>query len=426
MFVIDGAHRLSALCAWISDDYGDRAISESFYSGQISSEQRKIAERTRALANRAIGSFSSLEAMVGQQSVGLAGQRAGAMFTRPIVLQTVIGTAKAAEDSFFAINSQGTPLDEIEEFLIRNRHKAVAIAARAVVRAGLGHPYWSSFSAKNQSDIVSLAAELHRIIFEPEVSSPLKTLDLPLGGSSSPVDALAVLVDYLTVANTKADGTLPNEEDETGENTVDMLRGGLKIAYRITGNTGQSLGLHPAVYFANDRGKSNRFLFLGMTALITEKIRNNDDGWFKKFTLSRKSVEKFLIDNKSLIGIVLQNLSKKQRIPKMRDLFDYLVREANKGIVLDVTVAISHIGLSGRIFDVTATKRAVAFDDDTKSQIFYREAIQRAHACPICGGLLDHTKSVSYDHKTPVREGGLGSAENGQMVHPYCNTAMKN
>jgi hypothetical protein len=42
--------------------------------------------------------------------------------------------------------------------------------------------------------------------------------------------------------------------------------------------------------------------------------------------------------------------------------------------------------------------------------------------CPICGGLLDVEKSVSYDHIRPIREGGLGVAENGQMVHPYCNS----
>jgi hypothetical protein len=36
IFVIDGAHRLSALCAWISDDYGAGAISSAFYGGDIS------------------------------------------------------------------------------------------------------------------------------------------------------------------------------------------------------------------------------------------------------------------------------------------------------------------------------------------------------------------------------------------------------
>src|SRR5215472_11329586 len=33
IFVIDGGHRLSALRAWMNDDYGDRAVSLQFYGG---------------------------------------------------------------------------------------------------------------------------------------------------------------------------------------------------------------------------------------------------------------------------------------------------------------------------------------------------------------------------------------------------------
>jgi hypothetical protein len=109
----------------------------------------------------------------------------------------------------------------------------------------------------------------------------------------------------------------------------------------------------------------------------------------------------------------------------MRDLIDFLVTEAGVGRDLRPEAAIAFLQLSGKIYDVTAATRGVAFSDDTKSQIFYREAIQRAQLCPICRGRLDTTKSVSYDHITPVRDGGLGTARNGQMVHPYCNTAMR-
>jgi hypothetical protein len=196
IFVIDGAHRLSALCAWISDDYGDRAESKSFYNDDIPKLQERIAKRIRYMIDREIGNFRSLEMMVGKPSADVSGRRAGGMFTRPIFLQTVVGDAKVAEDSFFAINSQGTPLDDTETLLIKNRRKPVAIGARAIVRAGAGYPYWSSFSQKNQAEVVSLASRLFRILFVPEVTTPLKTLDLPLGGSSSPVDALAVLVDF--------------------------------------------------------------------------------------------------------------------------------------------------------------------------------------------------------------------------------------
>lgn len=429
IFVIDGAHRLSALCAWISDDYGDKTISKEFYNDEISKEQKRIAERTRRLVEKAIGSFASLHELVGKASSGEAGRRAGSMFARPIALQTVVGDAKVAEDSFFAINSQGTPLDDTETLLIQNRRKPVAIGARAIVRAGTGHPYWSSFSQKHQKEVVELAAKLYRIIFEPEITTPLKTLDLPLGGSSSPVDALAVLLDFLTVANSeKLDQIDPSSysDDDSGDSTVDVLKGGLRIAERITGNSAASLGLHPAVYFTNDKGKHSRFLFLGMVALITDKLRNNDGGWFKKFTQGRKEIEKFLIDNKSALGIILQNLSRKRRIPAMRELFDYLAKTASENKDLNPEDVFKQIGVSGRVYDLTVNQHGVMFSDDTKSQIFYRKAIESAQECPLCGGLLDVSKSVSYDHKVPRREGGLGTPENGQMVHPYCNTAMKN
>ncbi len=39
IFVIDGAHRLSCLSAWINDDYGDGQISLSFFGNDIPEEQ---------------------------------------------------------------------------------------------------------------------------------------------------------------------------------------------------------------------------------------------------------------------------------------------------------------------------------------------------------------------------------------------------
>jgi hypothetical protein len=39
LFVIDGSHRLSALYAWVNNDYGDGGISKLFYDGVIPDEQ---------------------------------------------------------------------------------------------------------------------------------------------------------------------------------------------------------------------------------------------------------------------------------------------------------------------------------------------------------------------------------------------------
>jgi len=428
IFVIDGAHRLSALCAWLENDYGYGTTSKNFYSDEISEEQKRIAGRAERMIAKAVGNYESLARLVGKPAADIASKRAGSMNLRPIILQTVVGTAKVAEDSFFAINSQGTPLDETETYLIKNRRKPVAIGARAIVRAGFGHSYWSNFNQKNQEEVVKLAGDLHTTMFEPQVRTPIKTLDLPLGGSSSPVDALAVLIDFLTVTNTsnvQDEGADQFPDDGDGDRTIAVLNGGLKIARRITGNSAESLGLHPIVYFTNEKGKHSRFLFLGMCALVAEKLRNNDKAWFKKFTQARAKVEKFLLENKSVIGVVLQNLGKKTRTPKMAEMFDYLVSETLAGHELEPANIFKLMGLSGKIYDLTIQQRPVHFTEDVKSQIFLRDGIARIQTCPICGGYLDVSKSVSYDHITRVREGGLGTAENGQMVHPYCNTAMK-
>src|SRR5690606_37769082 len=58
IFVIDGSHRLSALVAWVHDDYGDGVISREFFESVIPTDQLKAADDTRRLVKRKIGSYS--------------------------------------------------------------------------------------------------------------------------------------------------------------------------------------------------------------------------------------------------------------------------------------------------------------------------------------------------------------------------------
>lgn len=333
-----------------------------------------------------------------------------------------------AESSFFKINSQGTPLDDTETLLIQNRHKPIAISARAILRAGSGHKYWSAFDENQRKKIEEISQEIHQLLFNPEANTPLKTLEIPLGGSISPVDALSLLIEFLTIAGSRAQKALPINgylDDESGEETLKILTNSRELLSRISGNDAGSLGLHPAVYFFNEQGKHSRFLFLGMTALVVEKLRNNDSSWFKKFTSVRKYVERFLLDNKPTIGLVLQNLSKSQRVPKVRDLFEYLVNEASAPEGLKIEQAIAYMGLRGRILEVSNSQVSSHISDETKSMLFIKGALNNALSCPICGGLLDANKSVSYDHIVPVRAEGPRGIENVQLVHPYCNTGYK-
>jgi hypothetical protein len=429
VFVIDGGHRLSALRSWIEDDYGDRVISQEFYQSEISKAQKKIAAQTRKLVEEQVGRYSALIGMVDSKSApDLMRKRAQILVTRALSLQWITGDAKVAESSFFKINSQGTPLDDIETVLIKNRRKPIAIAARAIMRAGSGHKYWSHFSEDRVKSVEEVTAQFYDKIFKPEADEPLKTLELPLGGTVSPVDSLALLIDFLTIAGTRLqEGKRIDqyEEDETGEETVKVLKNTLQVINRIAGNNAASLGLHPAVYFYNEKGKYSRLLFLGMIAVVQDKIRNNNAQFFKDFTTARKRIEKFLIDNKPVIGLILQNLNKAQRIPKVSALFEFLVQQLQTANTVKIEAAIAHLGIRGRILEATQIHTSAHISDDTKSTIYVRNAIKTAMRCPICSGLLDPAKSVSYDHIEEKRKGGTGSAENVQLAHPYCNTGYK-
>jgi hypothetical protein len=46
-FVIDGCHRMSALIAWVLDDYGDKEKSNTFFKFHVGKDQKKAGDKTR-------------------------------------------------------------------------------------------------------------------------------------------------------------------------------------------------------------------------------------------------------------------------------------------------------------------------------------------------------------------------------------------
>jgi hypothetical protein len=86
--VIDGGHRLSALRAWMEDDYGDGAISQAFHNVETPADQKRIAKRTGSLKEGKVRRFLTLKSAVGNKAIGdvILARRAGSLFTRPLIL----------------------------------------------------------------------------------------------------------------------------------------------------------------------------------------------------------------------------------------------------------------------------------------------------------------------------------------------------
>lgn len=431
IFVIDGGHRLSVLKAWIEDDYGDGPLSLKYFGSEISKEQRSIAEKTRRLINERIGSWIHFKQRLSDEDIS-SGERNKItnILTRGLTIQWVKGNADKAESSFFNINMQGTALDEVEELLLKNRHKPTSISARAVIRAGKGHRYWSAFDKEYSDKIEKAAHKLHSILFDPDLNTPVKTLDLPLGGARGVRVAIQLLIDFILIANRDNQGnpkSLDKQlDDEVGDATVKALKNAIDLAETITGNGDGSLGLHPAVYFYGPTGRHTSPMFLGTAALIAEKLNNNDKLFFKKLTSVRAKLEDILVKDKELIAMIIQKNSHRVRDIRYKEFLDDLIKK----LVLDEDVTENELiqlaGLQGKIVAGSISTKNKKFTDDQKSKIFINAALSSAIRCSICNGFLDATKSISYDHIVRVREGGCGDHDNGQLTHPYCNQSIKN
>lgn len=271
---------------------------------------------------------------------------------------------------------------------------------------------------------------MHSILFDPDLNTPVKTLDLPLGGARGVRVAIQLLIDFILIANRDVQGNPKSldkqSDDNAGDKTVQSLKFAIDLADRITGNGNGSFGLHPAVYFYGPTGRHTSPMFLGTASLIADKIKCNDKDFFKKFTSVRSKLEHVLVNDKELISMIIQKNSSRGRDVKYKYFLEDLIKKLLNEEEITESELIKIAGLQGKIVAGDFNAANKKFSDDQKSKVFINAALSSAIRCSICNGYLDSAKSVSYDHIVRVREGGVGDGSNCQLTHPYCNQSVKN
>ena len=342
-----------------------------------------------------------------------------------IQLQWVQGDSSKAEDSFFRINQQASPIDETEKRVLKARRQPNGIAARAIVRGGKGHKYWSSLTEENQVKIQKIAGEVNELLFNPELDSPIKTLDLPVGGRLYAAQSLPLVFDFVNIVNSVASGTdLP--EDKSGAETAKHLTRCLKVAQRINSSHPGSLGLHPIVYFYSANGRHKIASFFAVTALIMDFERRN---YYAKFTSVRERFERLLLK----YDFLTQQIVRKYRSAQASYLHikDFYLDCIQKLLTeRDIDLAVSEVTKEASFFylaqpSAEAQDSERDFTQETKSEAFIREALSSAPRCKICGGYI-HRNAISIDHIIRKQDGGSGSVDNAQLTHPFCNSTVKN
>jgi hypothetical protein len=411
----------------VQDDYGDGLVSKLFYDASLPEEQINAADRTRKHVKKNIGSYQDHRDAIHHPDKfpPEVTNRARRLASLALQLQWVKGDATKAEASFFKINQQAAPIDKTELRLLQARKKPNALAARATIRAGSGHKYWSRFKQDIQGDIEREAKEINDLLFAPTLRTPIKTLDLPVAGRGYSSQTLPLVFELINITNNVGNEGIPDDAD--GGETVQYLKSCRRILNRISGTHPSSLGLHPIVFFYSNSGRYQPTSFFGIVEFIKELEKQNK---FREFISVRRKFEDFLMKYKKLpMQIVYRFGSGVKGYLPMKELFmtlmECLLAGRTDNEILKILAADPQFSFL-QPQDITVLEESGKdFNTDTKSAVFLRDALKDPLRCGICDGLI-HFNSISIDHIKRKADGGLGTVDNAQLTHPFCNTTVKN
>jgi hypothetical protein len=435
-FVIDGAHRLSSLIAWVNNDYGIGSISQDFFEG-VDPARKYAAEKTKSMVEEAVGNYQDIsESFKVTTSTKAQKDIAARLLNCVLPAQWLNGDATKAEKSFFKINQQGVPLDSTELTLLYSRQCPNSIAARALNQRGTGHLQSAKFTPENKKEIETIAVNLHNSLFTPPLmTNTVKSPDhLPLAGRSAAATSLSLLLDTVNLTN-GITGTVPTSKENAeelvppdidGTKTVDFLKKTRKIIYRIssyeTHDDMSSLDLHPLVYFYSNGGKHLPSSFLAVVELMNEYEKNNS---FHKFTLIREPFEEFLVNHKDFIQQVSRHVRGQiKAVHKIKEFLAFIAKQVEAGNTDDDIVANLQASDDFSFLKVTVSelKTKQEFTAGVKSKVVITHELEVAKRCQICNARVPNL-GVSFDHKQDKKLAGIGDAANAQFTHHYCNSA---
>lgn len=439
LFVIDGAHRLSSVIAWINNDYGDGEISKAHYG---EAQNPVAAQKARDLVNASVGSYKDLtQASDDPDADPKHKANAKKLVFAALSVQELknVSDAAVAEKSFLKINEQGVVLSETEKWLINARHCPNAIAARAISLKGQGGAYWDRFDdARNKKEISKLSASIHRLLFTPELDTgEIKTGDLPIAGSFYASGSLALIFQLVNFANdvptkppanrSEAEKRIPVDTD--GSATIRFLKKAERAASLLsnlrTTNYARSLDLHPFVYFYSRQGSHQPTMFLATTHWVCDLDKKGRIPLLAKGGL-RSKLEGFMLKHAFLI----QPISRRARgeeaaVRRIKEYLDFLVENVAKTSASDL---LDRIGKKFRVATTPEPEEEEAIAPGSRIPVHVRNArfidddLKNAKRCEICKARIP-SRGVSGDHRIDRKQGGPGTRGNLASTHHACNSA---
>lgn len=422
VFVVDGAHRLSALVAWVHNDFGAGAKSQALFDGKIPDHQRAMAEQTAELLSQSVGPWETYKTANAILSM------------KQLPVQWIEGrTAAQAASAFIRINQGGTVIDPLEVRILSEARSALSVATRVIARGGKGHAYWQHFANTDaKAKTPGLGADIYKLLYDPPLELPIKTIEVPLAGLGYGPAVIRFAFDLVAQANGLAvldstrkakPGEAKREDDLEGTETLAFLKKAKRAVQMILSNQPFSLGLHPALYFYTAGGAFQPAAFHNILAWITSLEKTGRLDAFRKV---RGAFEDLVLAHPNLIKPSVHRLGTGTRSrSKMIELLDKILER----LVENSDAPTAWESLKADFPNLAAEEASGGHEPEGAGKQFSETAknavtmgdLHTAPRCLLCNGLL-HRNGKVVDHIDEKNKGGSSHSKNGRWVHPICNS----
>lgn len=455
LYILDGAHRISVMRAWIIDDWGDKADEDYYERHEYFDEIRAAAQAVRSLVKTHIGSwedflsagaswFEASKHGSPRDKLSAREYERGLFYTEMIQnagfhIQEVSGDYEVAEASFLRINKSGQPLYDWETTLIENRNSSFARAVMSVANGGSGR-YWPENTQDTALDAMSHAITqaseaLHKRIFVPPLQSPIHDINVPFIAATKFFPKHAYLLELLPVVMKTDNADYLFSRDKGSEPSV-VIHNGYELIQRTTdvfdhltgaSDNPLSLSLVPVFYFYTNIGRYVRSSLYGFIAWLMSGSAEEIRARKIIFSVHRGRFEEILF-TEDLAGAISRRAGSGLRgvgatVQFYQKLLELLVEDHSpieeKQFRTKLTKVISSLTTPSR--KESAENAGRLFTGSQKTKINLREIFKSAIRCEICSGILDLRLGVQYDHTIPYETRRSTNAEFGRPTHPFCN-----
>jgi hypothetical protein len=467
IYVLDGAHRLSVLRAWMVDDWGDKA--GDYYKRRDMDTIREAARISRQLITQKIGYFSdyaqageeimaiSEQGKAPKQVLGIQRFEQGTFYNRAVggfltmAVQWERGDYSSAEQSFLRINRRGQALDPWEATLIEYRHSSYARSIMSIANGGESGHYWPEPSDEEEieeetaqlvSGFAEKAAAIYERLFIPPFHLPITDLNVPLMVAPAYFQKHKYLLEVMPliikreIAITEENQVaIMKQDDRANAQTViknaDYILTAMDegLEHLISpSHSSKSLSLVPLFYWYNQKGQHTRGLLYGFIYWLLSGTTTDILQRKQVFCANRGHMEHFLFYLKQEIGGLQQRWGAGLKATnKAAGFFQSLLEVINRSLepdplnleeaVLQVLREYGNIPNRG-----SKAKISRNFSGTDRTFINIREMFENSVRCHICGGVINLSYGgLQYDHTEDYALTGLTDPETGKPTHPFCN-----